>query len=597
MIEALLNPYIDNIPWDRIDKALIEENASRYAKNIEYVMDRQPESISKIDFNDDVWDFSQFRPDACERITINFRKANICYKDFLKMFAILKMVERTRIRSVCGHVGNIKKVVNSVLESKRIRSISILTTQDLIEAIERFPVKENTKYAMLSSCAQFFAVIECEIRVPVLVDSEELYEAAAIKSHNNPYQKTQTIPDEYFGIIKDTCMKVLMDESASYKERMTAGEILIEGQTGLRTEDLLNLKLGDVKAVEHYGKVFHYLDFETRKPSRSDQYFKRARCRLNETCLTAIRKMEELGAEHRLKAPFDFIYTLEASPRPVRKQIFECVYRRLLYTYAREACLKPWPGINATGLGKNTRVHVPSMRQYRVFVCTDLYRQGVSLVNIMRSMGHISSTMAGYYVRQKETWQNDRAKAARQIIKAVVDEKTVPLGNPTASRMNGVIGKIVDDTKVNIAGSNEEILETLGKKLIVRAKPGGYCIRTGRTCAEDYRTDQTLCAYDECPNIYYFYFNLSTAYEDMRNAETTYQQALDAGHKREAEKEQYKIVNIARRRIIPMLDELERMLATSTVEEIEERHPGMAETIRKKDDIRKEAMDWIAKSE
>ena len=148
-----------------------------------------------------------------------------------------------------------------------------------------------------------------------------------------------------------------------------------------------------------------------------------------------------------------------------------------------------------------------------------------------------------------------------------------------------------------MALTNEEILETLGKKLIVRAKPGGYCIRTGRTCAEDYKTDQTLCAYDECPNIYYFYFNLSTAYDDMKESERTYQHAIDSGHKREAEKEKYKIVNIARRRIIPMLDELERILTTSTPEEIEERHPGMAETIRKKDEIRKEAMKWIAKPE
>ena len=83
----------------------------------------------------------------------------------------------------------------------------------------------------------------------------------------------------------------------------------------------------------------------------------------------------------------------------------------------------------------------------------------------------------------------------------------------------------------------------------------------------------------------------------MKESERTYQHAIDSGHKREAEKEKYKIVNIARRRIIPMLDELERILTTSTPEEIEERHPGMAETIRKKDEIRKEAMKWIAKPE
>ena len=596
MIEAVLNPYISNIPWERFDKKLIEENTSKYAKNIEYVLGELGAVPYHIDFNDDVWDFAPFRPDACESMKMNFRRANACYRDFLKFFIIQKFTERIGIRSAMRRMEAIIISLNSVLEVKHIRSISLITTQDLMEHIESKDVSEKTKSDRLFACAQFFSSIECDFKVPVLVDSEMLFLESSILERKHVPQKTPTIPEEYFGSIKDACHSALFNESLPFEIRMTAGEILIEGQTGIRPEDLLNLKMSDVKEIKYADKVFHYLDFETRKPSRSDTYFKRAKCRLNELCMDVINEMEKLGAAMRQNTPYDFIYVLDSNPHPVRKSTFSKIYAKMMSALLPDECLKAWENITPQKF-RNKQIYIPTMRQYRVFVCTDLYRKGASLLNIRRSMGHLSAAMDGYYARQKETWQKSRAEAAKQIIKAVTDEKTIPIGNHTASRMDEVIGRIVDDTKVNIAGSPDEILETLGKKLIVRSKPGGYCIRTGRTCAEDYRTDQTLCAYDECPNIYYFYFNLATAYDDMKAAERTWQQAIGSGHKREAEKEQYKIVNIARRRIIPMLDELERMLTTSTSEELEERHPGMAETIRKKDEIRKEAMDWIAKTE
>ena len=596
MIEAILNPYIANIPWGRFDKTFIEENTARYAQNIEYILGEQDKIPFRINFDDDIWDFAPFRPDACENITITFERANPCYKDFLKLFTIQRFTERIGIRSMRGQVEALMTILNSVLAEKRIRSISLITDEDLINSIERTGVCEKTKSNRLLACAMFFSVIESEFRIPVLVDTEILFDESKRLKRKYVEQRTPTIPDEYFGLIMDACRKALYDESLPYDLRMTAGLLINEGQTGIRTEDLLNLKMSDVKQTVFGDRTFHYLEFETRKPSRSDSYFKKARCRLNETCMQAIHVMEDLGRENRKEAPHDFIYTLGQSIRPVPKSKFVNRYKALLYATIPEAMMKPWPGVKPS-MYRGKTVYVPTTRQYRVFACSDLYRKGASLLNIKRSMGHLSAAMEGYYVRQKETWQESRAEAAKQIIKAITDEKTVPVGNPAASRMDNIIGKIVDDTNVNITGSRDEVLDALGKKLIVRAKPGGYCIRTGRTCAEDYKTDQTLCAYDECPNIYYFYFNLATAYEDMKNAEATYRQAFDAGHRREAEKEQYKIVNIARRRIIPMLDELERMLTTSTPEQIEERHPGMAETIRKKDEIRKEAMEWIAKSE
>ena len=97
MIEAILNPYITNIPWERFGKEFIEEDTAKYAQNIEYILGEQDRIPYRINFDDDIWDFAPFRPDACENISITFRKANPCFKDLLKFFAIQKFAEGTGI--------------------------------------------------------------------------------------------------------------------------------------------------------------------------------------------------------------------------------------------------------------------------------------------------------------------------------------------------------------------------------------------------------------------------------------------------------------------------------------------------------------------
>ena len=606
MIELAYSRYISNIPWNDYKHQIFSENIEEYIQNMNHVLGEYAAENPMIDFEDDVWDFSPYRKDVEKSgLKIDLSKADPCYRSFLKFFLIQRLSERLGIRSIIRTAKNVIEVMEAVIAEKRIKSVSLISDEDIISFVLRKNLSPNTQFNLIYITALFLEFTSCNFRIPVLIDYGRLYKVAKeIGRESYGDSKTPTIPDEFFEIIKTACMKALHDESLPLNVRMTAGAILLEGQTGIRNEDLMNIKTTDVKEVTYSGFTYHYLDFETRKPSKSDTYFRHCRCRLNALCMDAVDTMIELGKPIREKAGVDFLYVLEMAYSnaakeitfPVGKSRFRKQYVSMMIRLIPEECEMEWEGVSTTVVhGK--KLSIPSMRQYRVFVCSDLYRKGASLACIMKTMGHLSSAMEGYYVRQKDTWQDARAEAARQIIKAVTEEKTVPVGNPKARQMDHVITKVVDDTKVNIAASSEEIIGALGKELIVRTKPGGFCIRTGRTCAEDYKTDQILCAYDECPNIFYFYFNIATAYDDMRNAEQTYQSAISAGHKREAEKEKYKIVNIAKRRIIPMLDELERLLTTSTPEEIEERHPGMAETIRRKDEIRKEAMDWIAKTE
>lgn len=606
MIEAAFTPYVKNIPWKEYEHQIFEEDIDKYISNIEHILGENTDRLEKIDFNDDLWDFSSYRPDLDpSTLRLHMRNCNVCYKSFLKFFVLNRLAERLGIRSTIRTARNILSILESILDCKRTKSISLITNEDIKNEIYRRNTADATSEKLFSDIACFYSFIEGNFKIRTLVETKELKilakgHAASLKMIDT---KTPTIPEEYFKLIVDACLKAIHDGTLPRNTRMTAGIMLVESQTAIRNEDLMNLKMSDIKHVTFGDRTFHYFEFDTRKPSKSDTLFIHCKCRLNSLCLEAINVMDRLGETIRHKSGTDYIYVLEDEPTsrpyvfPIKNSTFINHYYRLMRDLLPDACKRSWEGITPKNYLRHI-YNIPTIKQFRVFVCTDLYRKGVSLTNIRRMMGHLYYSMAGYYVRQKETWQQTRAEAAKQVIKAVKEEHAKPIGkDPNSTKMQNTIQKIAKDPEVNISGSYEELLDSIGRKLLVRAKPGGFCIRTGRTCAEDYKTDQTLCAYDECPNIYYFYFNLATAHDDMKAAEQTWQHAIDSGHKREAEKELYKIVNIARRRIIPMLDELERMLMTSTPEQIEERHPGMAETIRKKDEIRKEAMEWIAKTE
>lgn len=169
--------------------------------------------------------------------------------------------------------------------------------------------------------------------------------------------------------------------------------------------------------------------------------------------------------------------------------------------------------------------------------------------------------------------------------------------NPLSESMTATLKRFLDESSVNIEGSLDEIRDKTDNKVIIRSKQNGFCIRTGQTCAEDYKTDRILCAYDECPNIYYFYFDLPSMYELFKMTLSSYQDAVADGFKKAAEKERLKLERIASKRLIPLLDGLDAQLAHFSENQIVEMHPEMESVVGIRKTIREEAERWTNRKE
>lgn len=604
MIEAILNKYVENIPWKSYSTLLFDENIEQYARNIQQVLKETASPGYKVDFTEDYWDLSPFHPDKDpDGFRVHFDNAAPAFRDYLKLFYLFRLCEKISPRTITYDVKVIRLILNDLLQKSEFFSLSTIETEDLTGYVEPLPITPGTKAKYYKSLSYFFGFLTCNFDMPILVDHDKLlylsrtYRLAQKRMDN----RTPSIPDAYFAKLLKACIAAIHDESLPLNIRMTAGEIILLTQIGCRIEDMLNFKISDIKTFAFGSKVFDYIEFDMRKPTKSDTPYRRVHCRLNDLCMEAIRVMIESGKELRNRWNCDYLFVLDDNLPGMGDYKPPIKYRHLRYTYLRtllrlmpEDSTTPSKDIKGTSYNGKT-IFAPTFKQYRVLVCTSLYRQGASLVNIRRSMGHLTDTMAAYYVRPKETYQKDRAEAARTILKAIVKEGAYPMCNPLSESVTSTLKRFLNESNVNIEGSLDEIRNKTDGKIIIRSKQNGFCIRTGQTCAEDYKTDRILCAYDECPNIYYFYFDLPSMYELFKMTLSSYQDAVAGGFKKAAEKELLKLERIASQRLVPLLNGLEAQLVHFSESQIVEMHPEMENVVKIRRTIREEAERWSDK--
>lgn len=203
----------------------------------------------------------------------------------------------------------------------------------------------------------------------------------------------------------------------------------------------------------------------------------------------------------------------------------------------------------------------------------------------------------GYYVRPKDTYQENIAYSEK-VIKEIVEENITPLGgNFIGEDIRKNIQKFIKDNNFNIKTDINEIMKELGDKVIIRGKSGGVCIKTSlMPCSKDSRTNEMMCAYNICPNLFHFYYMIDVSYLNFKTLQETYQTMESNGNAKAAQKELNKLKDLLRRRLIPELDELEKELEQKGFNLILEQHPSLLNFIENKDDIRKEINLWMKKN-
>lgn len=604
MIENLLTDnYVKNIPWKKTPKRCFMDDNNKYEEAFKSVLEYVPNSDNKITYSENVWDFNEYYKDINSNdYKIYFNKASEDYRDYLKMFVIYKITQKSKVSTIKVRIINFISII-STIKSTQNKPFTLITTDDIKNEIESRDIISSTKHNLYAATYLIYDFIIKNYELSLLVDVNELHkksaEGRALSKKENT--KIPNIPEDYYSVILSKAIETLDNEKASYNKRMTAGLIIIESQTGLRTQDLLGLKVSDIheKKLPVSDIMCNYLHFQTRKPSKAHSDMLEFDIYASQLCADAFNKMSILRKKCVYKNE-PYLYVLDSGTNtsnkyPIATTRLQAEYRKFFLEELKDLTCEKWEGITPVKHeqgGKTYKLNIPEIRQYRVHLATALYNNGVSLTYIKKYLGHLSEYMLGYYVRPKNPGQ-ENAKYAERIVKKIAGDDMTPLGSMGAELKQN-LQQFIEEGKYNVKSDTSKILNDLGENLVIREKgPGLCCIKTTIIpCKYDARTDKMLCAFGTCPNIFHFFDMINVSYMQFHELQNSYQQNKDNGFKRAAEKELNKLKSFCKGRLTPELDELERVVKTKGLSAFAKQYPDLQYYATNIDTIRKEIQLW-----
>ena len=206
-------------------------------------------------------------------------------------------------------------------------------------------------------------------------------------------------------------------------------------------------------------------------------------------------------------------------------------------------------------------------------------------------MGHLSHEMEGYYVRPKNTIQEDLAFST-EILKDIVTGNARLLGGDKGLKEK--IDNYISENKLSVYDDLDKICSLLSEKIPIRQKLGGVCIKSSvlRECSIDAKTNEFYCAYSVCPNIFHFYYMADISYRQAKELTDSIRINKERGLLRQVQKDQNTLLTIIRKKLIPEIDELKYMINTKGLEFVYQNHPEVQPIAENLEAIERNIQEW-----
>lgn len=611
MTVMLSTEYVQNIPWRENPLFAFPDDSAVYTKAFESVIDFIPVNGGLVDFNNDAWDFNPYFDGINDDgLKIIFSGLEQPVLDYCKFFVLHKIMGAKKISAANLRIAAFKSVYIHIRNSSETKSIFTISTEDIIAEIRKRNTQPSTEHNLYESVYEVYEFIINNYHADLPVDIEVLKQYG-IKSKRiskiiESEKKLPDIPKELYDAILGKAVEIMRNERANYSDRSFACALVMLTQLGMRLGDLLAIRTDQMKTVKlkKTGKTARYIHYKARKPSKPHDKMLEFDIFCNDLCSEAFNTLLEIRAKSPLSFGNDYLYVpwytkKEENILPAPNYRFNSLYKKFLYEYLPEYSRMQWEGIRQslyyfTG-NDAIRISVPDTRQYRVHICTALYEHGVHLTYIQKYMGHLSEYMLGYYARPKNQFQ-ENIEYSEKIIREIAGEDLTPVHGSFGKEIKEYIKTKIEESGLNVYTDISEIIRNFGDRLIIRAKTGGFCIKTSiLPCSRDVRTNAVLCAYGSCPNLYSFYYMCDASYADFKTIQNTYESNKNQGLMRAAEYELVKIKTLCRNRLLPELNQLDEEIQAKGVKAIIEKYPDLSEIISRRDEIREEIRLWTQK--
>lgn len=561
-----------------------------------------------LDFNDDIWDLSPFftRGEKAPNSTLHFEDIPEEVRNYCKFFLnYFRIKENAKISTIYLRYTNIKNVIKGIWALNPRVQFDDIDTQMIINYIDSKNLANESTRNYYTSIFKFYDYLIRICDIPLLVDLELLAlkrdkVVMALKKEDN---RLPNIPEDVAKEIRFKAISVMRDADAEYGYRLVACAIIMLFNLGVRIGDLLDFRIDNLKkeATEVNGIRISYIDYYIQKLSRHNTEAYGHTIFASEECVEAFETMKRIRLTQPVANSSDHLFVYQQ--QNIDKVLFNReLYPLYMYAFHSDICATDkfheafTPNSSYSNkIRYNGPLYYPDTRQYRVYLCTDLYAKGVSRNYIEEHLKHLSSTMEGYYNRPEDKTPEYIAYA-ENVLREMLVNKVEPIGL-AGKEIRENIDKFLMQKQVNAVKDFDQVLSTLGDKISIRAKTGGFCFKTSLVpCSQEQGTNKMLCAYNLCPNVYSFYYMLDYTYSQFLGHIEAFEQNYMKGLKNSAEKELVEIKSLIFRALEPQVKQLEAEILKKGMRQIIEQHQNLIDVITNLESIKKQIVEWKQKT-
>lgn len=561
-------------------------------------------------FSSKKWDFSNLKNDfnKYKQHSFNFNvkgePLTDFYETFLKLFVLNAILEDGSLRRYLINDFYFIKVFFVYLQSKNVyllENCTELTVNDFL-TLQRAITAETTivKYqtAILKMFNFYSILTNKEINQNVInVLTKRNKNSLKITQKNglikllpNSFMKNLT-KLLYDDIINTDFNSLNNIELKNYRKEIL---IFILTQTGIRPEEVLTIPYDCIIKDDLNNIDVYFMRYNITKSIYGPS--------VEETQTVANEKVVKIIS--KLRDNYKGTY--------LGDKISYRQLRDFFYQYCEDNCSKlenisdlPIDSFMAKPLrkeinGKGKYINIPRLKQFRVYFDSELKRRGFNDFSRAKLLGHHDEKMFYYYGRDVTILEED-INFSQILIKDFINDSSLkilgPKGNIYTKRIRKFLDKL-DKKKIQGAYNIEELSQELMNEMPIRTKLGGCCIKpySNAECNKNDNTDEYLCSYGLCENQCHFFYNCMYYYDKFHEMIDAYNHNSNAGYEKFASKELYKIQQMLKGKLIPELEELNRMIEINGVETIKNNYPDVVEIIDNYGKIKGEIDLWMNKT-
>lgn len=604
------------------DTTINEYSTDDFIERIKLI-NKLPFNKANIYFTDMVWDFQEFTTLSIPRkvLVFKFDKCPEEFRDELKAYVLIQMLDRkTKVQTIHKNATYIRKFFSYA------KSKGYLYVEDIPDSVIRGYINSEIRAGLTATSIAFirgalkgfYRYYAVNFKDLITTERAKLFETEDVNElyATKESSKLPDIPENYFMAFLQAIITVAKDKTEKVTNRAIACIYIILSQTGLRIGEILNLEIDDLMATTIFnGESVHYLRYKTWKREKGNNVFSYEITYINELSKFAFDLLTELYSDGRKKLNTNLLYIgnlwyykRKEIKLPIESGVFEksavkfFAYLNKFFPTV-DVPEELYPGINIKQVSKDPAVtrQYPSAKtlakprnhQFRVHVCSVLYKKGVPLDYINKYMSHLTETMTDYYIRITPSNPQEDMEFSFNILEKIVKGELKLLGGKDADGIVKRINEFIEKNGFNVKTDVKEICDSLLNRMPIRPKTGGVCIKSSlRECSIDAKTDDFYCAYEICPNLYHFYYMAAVSYRQYKELKEAISINRKNGFKRQVEKEEHRIKYLISNRLLPELKELASVIEEKGANAVISQYPDLTDIIVNYDSIFAEVNEW-----